>query len=80
MTIFAPINVPTPYIFEIALDKRRLWRVRDEGGLVGGVFLTQQDAVRFALFEANGDLSHVRVLSAAKAGPRRRSAARRRGR
>jgi hypothetical protein len=80
MTIFAPVSVPTPYIFEISLDKRGLWRVRDEGGLVGGVFLKQQDAVRFALFEASGDLSHVRVLSAANAGPRRPSAARRRGR
>ena len=78
MAIFAPIIVPTPYDFEIAQDKRGLWRARDKGELIGGLFLTQQDAVRFALFEANGDLAHVHVVPAATAAAHSRSASRRR--
>jgi hypothetical protein len=65
MTRFMPILVRTPYTFEIGQDRRGLWQARDKGGLTGGVFLTQLDAFRFALFEANGDRSHVSVVPAA---------------
>jgi hypothetical protein len=37
---------------------------QDREGLIGGVFRTQKDALRFALFEAAGDSACVRVLSA----------------
>ncbi len=63
MPIFALTFVPARYNFEIAQDKHGLWQVLDKGGLIGGVFLTQRDALRFALFEAAGDDACVRVLS-----------------
>jgi hypothetical protein len=66
MTVFSPITTPTPYDFEITQDKDGLWEAREKNGLIGGVFLTLHAAVRFALFEVNGDRSHVRVVSAAR--------------
>jgi len=41
-------------------------------GLIGGVFRTEKDAFRFALFEAGGNSACVRVLPGK---PKRRRAA-----
>jgi hypothetical protein len=80
MATFAPIPVRMPYHFEIAQDSHGYWIARDKDGLIGGVFLTQKDALRFALFEVNGDSVRVQVVVAAAARaavrpapPRRRS-------
>ena len=35
---------------------------KDKEGLIGGVFRTQKDAVRFALFEVAGNSACVRVV------------------
>jgi hypothetical protein len=35
---------------------------KDKEGLIGGVFRTQKDALRFALFEVAGDCDCVRIL------------------
>jgi hypothetical protein len=62
MSGFAPRAVFTPHRFEIAENGRGYWVAKDQEGLVGGVFRTQKDALRFALFEAAGDSACVRVL------------------
>jgi hypothetical protein len=41
--------------FDIAPTGRHLWRVEEWHGLIGGIFRTRKDALRFALFEADGD-------------------------
>ena len=64
MSNFAPQEISTPYHFVITQDKRGYWVAKDDQGLIGGVFRTQKDALRFALFEATGDSAHVRVLPA----------------
>ena len=48
--------------FEIAENGRGYWVAQDREGLIGGVFRTQKDALRFALFEAAGDSACVRML------------------
>lgn len=53
-----------PHDFEIVQDELGHWIARDRDGLVGGVFRTQKDAIRFALFEADGDSARVHILSA----------------
>jgi hypothetical protein len=63
MSIFAPRPVVAPHHFEIAENGRGYWVAQDREGLIGGVFRTQKDALRFALFEAAGDSACVRVLS-----------------
>jgi hypothetical protein len=67
MATFAPIPVRMPYHFEIAQDSHGHWIARDKDGLIGGVFLTQKDALRFALFEVNGDSVRVQVVVATAA-------------
>jgi hypothetical protein len=62
MATFAPITVPTRHRSEIAQDRCGLWRARDEDGLIGGIFRTRKDALRFASFEAGGDSASVYVL------------------
>jgi len=62
MPNFAPRAVSTPYHFEIMEDARGHWVAEDKEGLIGGVFRTQKDALRFALFEVAGDRACVRVL------------------
>lgn len=47
--------------FEIARDKGGHWIARDRNGLAGGVFVTCKDAMRFALFEVNGDAAQVYI-------------------
>ena len=64
MVSFVPRPILTPHHFEIAQNERGYWVVKDKEGLVGGVFLTQKDALRFALFEVAGDSACVRVLPA----------------
>ena len=54
-----------PHDFEIVEDERGHWIARDRDGLIGGVFRTRKDALRFALFEADGDSSRVHVHAAA---------------
>ena len=51
-----------PHHFEIAENGRGYWLAQDREGLIGGVFRTQKDALRFALFEAAGDSACVRML------------------
>ncbi len=62
MSNFAPKAILTLYHFEIAQNRRGYWVARDDDGLIGGVFRSQKDALRFALFEAAGESAHVRVL------------------
>ena len=61
MSSFTPRPVLTRYHFEIVRNARGYWVAEDEEGLIGGVFRSQRDALRFALFEAGGDSARVRV-------------------
>ena len=63
MASFAPRAVFTAHHFEITQNGRGYWVAQDREGLIGGVFRSQKDALRFALFEA-GDSACVRVLPA----------------
>ena len=47
--------------FTIHRDPRGHWIASEAHGLVEGVFLTCEDARRFALREADGDASRVHV-------------------
>jgi hypothetical protein len=83
MSNFAPHAVATPYHFEITQNGRGYWVAQDNEGLIGGVFRSQRDALRFALFEAAGDSARVRVLAADGApvrAPSNSSTRRKRGR
>ena len=62
MSNFAPQAVFTPYHFEITENMQGYWVAQDTQGLIGGVFRTQKDALRFALFEVAGNSACVRVL------------------
>jgi hypothetical protein len=62
MSSFAPQPVSTPHHFAIAENRRGYWVAQDKEGLIGGVFRTQKDAIRFALFEVGGNSACVRVL------------------
>ena len=53
-----------PHHFEISENRRGYWVAQGKEGLIGGVFRTQKDAIRFALFEVGGDSACVRVLPA----------------
>jgi len=64
MSSFSPRPVPTPHHLEVARNGWGYWVVKDEEGLIGGVFRTQKDAIVFALFEVAGDSACARVLSA----------------
>jgi hypothetical protein len=70
MNDFAPPHVYPPYDFDIRRNPRGYWVARDRNGLVGGIFLTQKDAIRFALFETGGDSAHVHVRAARRPAPR----------
>ena len=63
MASFDPRPACAPHHFEITREARGRWLVHDKEGLVGGVFLTRQDATRFALGEVAGDPSYVHVLA-----------------
>ncbi len=62
MSSVAPLRVSTAHHFEIAENERGYWVAKDKEGLIGGVFRTQKDALRFALFEVGGNSAFVRVL------------------
>ena len=62
MPSFTPLPISPLHHFEIAENKRGYWVAKDKEGLIGGVFRTQKDALRFALFEVGGDSACVRVL------------------
>jgi hypothetical protein len=62
MSPFQPRRAATPHHFEIAEDGHGHWMATDTEGLIGGVFRTRKDALRFALFEAEGDPACVCVL------------------
>jgi hypothetical protein len=51
MSSFAPLRVSTPHHFEIVQNGRGYWVAKDKEGLIGGVFRTQKDALRFALLK-----------------------------
>jgi hypothetical protein len=63
MSSFAPAAVLTLHHFEVSENDRGYWVAEDEEGLISGVFRTQKDALRFALFEAAGDSACVKVIS-----------------
>jgi hypothetical protein len=67
---FARPRSPQPHHFDIARGNHGLWRVEDREGLIGGIFRTRKDAVRFAIFEADGDRTciHFRTGRAHAAG------------
>ena len=62
MTSFAPTAPLTRHHFEVSENGRGYWVAKDKEGLIGGVFRTQKDALRFALFEAAGDSACVKVI------------------
>jgi hypothetical protein len=47
--------------FTIRRDQRGRWVASETHGLLGGVFLSCKEALRFALYEADGDLARVHV-------------------
>jgi hypothetical protein len=47
--------------FVIRRDKRGRWIASETHGLPGGVFLRREEALRFALYEADGDATRVHV-------------------
>ena len=66
MPNFAPAAVLTLHHFEVSENGRGHWVAKDEEGLIGGVFRTQKDALRFALFEAAGDSTCVKVIPSSR--------------
>ena len=72
MSSFAPVPALAPHHFEIVENGRGYWVATDKEGLIGGVFRTQKDALRFALFEVGGNSASVHVLS--RVSKRRRGA------
>jgi hypothetical protein len=62
MTEVSPGPVSPLHHFEIVQNGRGYWVAIDNEGLTGGIFCTQKDALRFALFEAAGDRDRVHVL------------------
>ena len=63
MSSFAPQPILTSRNFEIVENRRGYWVAKDKEGLIGGVFRSQKDALRFALFEVAGDSARVRLLT-----------------
>jgi hypothetical protein len=63
MSSFAPCAVITPHHFEVSENWRGYWIAEDREGLIGGVFRTRKNAIRFALLEVAGDSSRVQVLT-----------------
>jgi hypothetical protein len=55
--------------FEVTENAHGLWVAHERHGLTGGVFRTQRDAVRFALFET-GNPDSVVVIAGGNSPPR----------
>ena len=70
MSSFAPLPALIPHHFEITQNGRGYWVAKDKEGLIGGVFRTEKDALRFALFEVGGNSAYVRVLPRKPKPPR----------
>ena len=66
MSSFAPWAVLATHHFEVSENGRGYWVAEDKEGLIGGVFRSQKDAVRFALNETAGDSACVRVLTSTR--------------
>ena len=49
--------------FTIRRDQRGRWIASETHGLLGGVFVSCKAALRFALYEADGDSARVHVES-----------------
>ena len=47
--------------FVVAQNERGQWVAREHGGLIEGVFLSQREAIRFALFETGSGSAAVVV-------------------
>jgi hypothetical protein len=62
MSPFQPRRVAMPHHVEVAEDGHGHWLAKDTEGLVGGLFRTRRDALRFAMLEAEGDAACVCVL------------------
>jgi hypothetical protein len=67
MPVATPVQVEdskpycrSPVLF-IGRNRRGLWIVRDQAGLLGGLFVSQSEAVRFALNE-NGHRPQAIVM------------------
>jgi hypothetical protein len=58
---------PRSHHFDIARSDHGLWRVEDREGLIGGIFRTRKDAIRFAMFETDGDRTCIHFQRGAKA-------------
>ncbi len=54
--------------FELGQDRNGHWIAHDNERLVGGVFRTRKDALRFALAEAHGDSTQIVETSTINAG------------
>lgn len=67
---FAPLPALASHHFEIVENGRSYWVAKDKEGLIGGVFRTQKDAFRFALFEVARNSACVRVLPEKPRRPR----------
>jgi hypothetical protein len=78
MSCFTPQAIALPNHFEITENERGYWVASEEEGRIGGVFRTQKDALRFALFEAGGDSACVRLVAGTGSKSARRSRAARR--
>lgn len=56
--------------FDITENARGLWVAHERHGLIEGVFRTQRDAVRFALFETGSPDSVVVIAGGARSTPK----------
>jgi hypothetical protein len=73
MSNFVPLRVATPYRFDIRPDRHGQWIVRERSDLAGGVFLTRESALHFALSETGGNAAHVHAGATPAPGRERAS-------
>ena len=71
MTEFFPRRTYRLRHFDIRHDRHGHWTANDREGLVGGTFVSRQDAMRFVVFEAGGNPAYIH--EARKPLPRGRS-------
>jgi hypothetical protein len=68
MTDFAPRRACPPHHFDIYPDRQGRWIARDRDGLAGGTFVSRRAALRFALFETDGDCAYVHEAGGVRRG------------